>query len=119
MDRRHGKRWVDREGRGPHESGPRVPGRSVGALRDVDPAQADDAAFAGAPEGIVVLIPVFNDWRSLEMLMPRLDAALAARGIAADVLVVDDGSTIEPEDGAFDEARFAALRRVDVLRLRR
>jgi glycosyltransferase involved in cell wall biosynthesis len=67
---------------------------------------------------IVILIPVFNDWASLARLLPRLDAVLAARGLAAEVLVVDDGSTLEPEGDAI-ERPFLALRRVDVLRLRR
>jgi hypothetical protein len=47
-----------------------------------------------------------------------LDKALAARGFEADVLVIDDGSTTEP-DGDPERGSFGALRRIDVLRLRR
>ena len=65
-----------------------------------------------------MLIPVFNDWESLALLLPQLDEALAARGIEADVLVIDDGSTTEP-DGDPERRSFNALRRIDVLRLRR
>ena len=67
---------------------------------------------------IIILIPVFNDWASLAQLMPRLDSALADRGLEAEVLVVDDGSTIESETPAA-QPTFHAVRRVDVLRLRR
>jgi len=66
----------------------------------------------------VVLIPVFNDWESLGKLLPRLDEVLAAHGVKADVLVVDDGSTSEPDDIVGLDL-FVALARVDVLRLRR
>jgi len=66
----------------------------------------------------VVLIPVFNDWDSLGELLPTLDSVLAARGLKADVLVVDDGSTLEPDD-IVGPGSLVALARVDVLRLRR
>jgi glycosyltransferase involved in cell wall biosynthesis len=69
-------------------------------------------------EEIVVLIPVFNDWESLERLLPTLDGELARSGVTADVLVVDDGSVLERE-GAEDSNAFEAIRRIDVLRLRR
>lgn len=67
---------------------------------------------------VIVLIPVFNDWESLALLLPRLDDALASRGLDAEVLIVDDGSTVEPSDDLIPW-RSETLRRVDVLRLRR
>jgi polyisoprenyl-phosphate glycosyltransferase len=66
----------------------------------------------------VILIPVFNDWDSLAQLLPRLDSVLASHFITVDVLVIDDGSTVEPECEV-DQRSFASLRRIDVLRLRR
>jgi glycosyltransferase involved in cell wall biosynthesis len=65
-----------------------------------------------------VLIPTFNDWDSLVLLLPELDEALASRSLEADILVVDDGSTAEPT-GELARRPFSALRRIDVLRLRR
>jgi polyisoprenyl-phosphate glycosyltransferase len=66
----------------------------------------------------VILIPVFNDWASVAQLLPKLDSVLASHFVTVDVLVVDDGSTVLP-DGTLESGALAALRRVDVLRLRR
>jgi glycosyltransferase involved in cell wall biosynthesis len=81
-------------------------------------ARSVEGARASLPSEIVVLIPVFNDWDALRKLLPRLDAVLATHGLEADVLVVDDGSTLEPDD-IVGPVSFGALARVDVLRLRR
>ena len=85
---------------------------------DRSPDARDARAHHGGDGPIVVLIPIFNDWESLGLLLPRLDEALAARGIEADVLVVDDGSTID-RPGDLANGSFAALRRIDLLQLRR
>lgn len=45
------------------------------------------------PDRDVVLIPVFNDWTSCALLLGALAEVLRATGTAAEVLVVDDGST--------------------------
>src|SRR5262249_39641050 len=82
--------------------------------RAVDPQDAQ----AAKSSGIIVLIPVFNDWDSRARLLPKLDVVLAGRGVVADVLVLDDGSPREP-DAIVDANPFSALARVDVLRLRR
>ncbi len=72
----------------------------------------------GGRAGLLVLLPVFNDWAALRKLLAALDGVLAGDGREADVLVVDDGST-----QAFDPSavgpEFRAIRRVDVLHLRR
>jgi glycosyltransferase involved in cell wall biosynthesis len=78
----------------------------------------DDDSSEIKPGEAVILIPLFNDWASLAQLLPKLDSVLAAHFLTVDVLIVDDGSTIEPEIHR-EMATFAALRRVDVLRLRR
>lgn len=39
-----------------------------------------------------ILIPVFNDWESIGLLLPILDQELEKAGLAADLFFVDDGS---------------------------
>jgi hypothetical protein len=68
-------------------------------------------------EDIDVLIPVFNDWQAVELLLPALDAALAAASLTARVVLIDDGSTAAwPEHISISGG---AVRNVDVLSLRR
>ncbi len=43
-----------------------------------------------------IVMPVYNDWESLSLLLPRVDEQLLSIGVRADVLVVDDGSTTAP-----------------------
>ena len=79
-------------------------------------AAGPDAADAGA---LVVVIPVYNDWPAVALLLPRLDAALSATGTSARVLLVDDGSTQRVHRDALDAFTPAALTAVHLLRLRR
>jgi hypothetical protein len=68
---------------------------------------------------VCVLIPVFNDWGSLALLLERLDSVLAADGRdGVGVLIVDDGST-EPVPPTVDGPAYQALGPVEVLSLRR
>jgi polyisoprenyl-phosphate glycosyltransferase len=82
--------------------------------------QAPRAALerVAARRELVILLPVFNDWAALRKLLGGLDLALASGAIEADVLVVDDGST-QPFDPSVIGLEFRAIRRVEVLHLRR
>src|SRR5215475_9871414 len=42
---------------------------------------------------LTILIPSFNDWDALRLLLPRIDKALEGAGRTASILVVDDAST--------------------------
>jgi hypothetical protein len=67
---------------------------------------------------VVVLLPLFNDWESLRLVLADLDASLARSGTTAAVVVVDDGSATAP--GAdFPGGPFEAIGRVEVVELRR
>jgi polyisoprenyl-phosphate glycosyltransferase len=66
---------------------------------------------------IAVLIPVYNDWEALSLLLPRLDRALQTAGRTARVCVVDDGSTVSTP--AARPEPYLAIEGVDVLVLRR
>lgn len=48
--------------------------------------------------GIAIVVPVFNDWESLRILVGDLSTALADQPRPVHLLIVDDGST-EPESG--------------------
>ncbi len=67
---------------------------------------------------MVIVIPVFNDWQSVGLLLPALDAALEKRGFVGEVVLVDDGSVL-PLAGESREQAYRHLASVDVLRLRR
>jgi len=66
---------------------------------------------------ILILIPVYNDWDALRILIDRLDGQLSAVGRRASLLLVDDGSPEVPDDvvrrtlTSIDEVRLLTLRR--------
>ena len=67
---------------------------------------------------LVLLLPVFNDWEAVRLLLDKIDAALAGQPLRPEILIVDDGST-EPPPPGFPGRGYAAIAAVDVLRLRR
>jgi glycosyltransferase involved in cell wall biosynthesis len=122
------ERWPDMDARRNHRMGPqsndKLPAAHWRARADRGERESlrqklDDGnpRRPGADE-IVILIPVWNDWASLEELLPRLDQELSLSGVGADILVVDDGSLLDA-DGRFDGSSFDSIGRIDVLRLRR
>jgi hypothetical protein len=54
--------------------------------------QSGSSAYAS----LQIVIPVYNDWESVSLLLPIVDEQLRASGVPADVLLVDDGSTLAP-----------------------
>jgi len=67
---------------------------------------------------IYVLVPVFDDWEVLPKLLRALDATLRDRGVSAEVVVIDDGSTQEAPRSLEDE-ELCAIEGLRVVRLRR
>ena len=67
----------------------------------------------------VVLMPVYNDWPLIPILLARLDAALAGAGLSAEIVLADDGSTTPPERGLLDGAGFRAITSVTAVHLGR
>ncbi|MDQ6700637.1 MAG: hypothetical protein M3Z36_10685, partial [Acidobacteriota bacterium] len=56
---------------------------------------------SACPERTVILIPMFNDWESAQLLLNGLDLALTGSAMPAEVLFIDDGSTLPmPENFA-------------------
>lgn len=66
----------------------------------------------------VVLIPLYQDWDAARALLPLLDAELSRASIAARVVFVDDASMVPVPDDIVGP-RLTAIRRVDVVTLRR
>jgi len=69
-------------------------------------------------ESLLLLIPVFNEWDLLGALLQRIDSALAAAQLSADVVLLDDGSPQQPE-GRLQVPALVAVRSVEILRLAR
>ena len=68
-------------------------------------------------ESVLILIPSFNDWAALRLLLPRIDWALRGSNWNASVLIVDDASSDSlPEN--WPGRVYASLAEVSVLRLR-
>jgi hypothetical protein len=82
------------------------------------PIEGPTACSTGTSSPFVILIPLYNDWETFAKLAVKLDEVLASAGREADILIVDDASVVDPDP----RSRFGpyrAVRRIDVLRLRR
>jgi glycosyltransferase involved in cell wall biosynthesis len=79
---------------------------------------ARDEPEGNSPQrSIALVVPVFNDWESLEILLKALNAALSGSAVQVSVLVVDDGSTERPRLSADLVGGGFALRSLDVMHL--
>src|SRR5437773_1960019 len=65
---------------------------------------------------LVILMCVYNDWFSCQKLLPLIDVQLGRAGLAADVFVVDDGSSESCPD-LFISSQLHAVGEVNILRL--
>lgn len=70
-----------------------------------------------AEKSLLILIPCYNDWEAVRLLLPRIDRAVAGSSWNASVLLVDDASS-EPLPGDWPGADLPALESVSVLNLR-
>jgi glycosyltransferase involved in cell wall biosynthesis len=43
---------------------------------------------------LLVLIPIYNDWEAVWLLLRKIDEVLAGNNLRFEVLIVDDGSTV-------------------------
>src|SRR5579864_4228150 len=73
--------------------------------------------MSASGESLLILIPSFNDWAALRLLLPGIDRAMTRSKWSASLLIVDDASTDPiPDDWPGDN--FDALESVTVLHLR-
>jgi glycosyltransferase involved in cell wall biosynthesis len=67
---------------------------------------------------LIILMPLYNDWAAVSILLPTLERELNVHGLRAEVLMVDDGSTVTVPP-IFGENSYTAIQSVDILSLRR
>jgi polyisoprenyl-phosphate glycosyltransferase len=67
---------------------------------------------------LIILMPVYNDWGALSILLPILERELYVNGLRAEVLIVDDGSTA-PAPSKLSQNSFIAIENIDILSVRR
>lgn len=67
---------------------------------------------------LVLLMPVYNDWHCAQLLIAHLDQVLTDAGISADILILDDGSSLPPPMPLMDSP-LRTIRAIECLRLRR
>ena len=60
------------------------------------------------------LIPVYNDWQSLNLLIKKINEEIGKRGISGDILIIDDNSS---ENISFKLNVIKNINQINVLRL--
>lgn len=65
---------------------------------------------------LTIVIPVFNDWEPLTLLLDGIDASLGAAGMTGCVVAVDDGSSVA-ENGRLKNRHYANIRTVEIVHL--
>jgi hypothetical protein len=78
------------------------------------------AAFepASSRDDLVIMIPLFNDWASAQLLLAQVDEVLVNDGREARVLLIDDGSTIPVSEATMPRGG-RGVTRIDIVYLRR
>ncbi len=71
-----------------------------------------------SPLQVAIVMPIRDDWTSAAELLRLLDQAISSFPCVVDVLMVDDGSIQDFQSAEF-QSRFARLRSIRILRLRR
>jgi polyisoprenyl-phosphate glycosyltransferase len=69
------------------------------------------------PGNIVILIPVYNDWKALSLLLASMDQILLENNINASVIAIDDGSSVSIQEGFDRSPDYKAVTRIDVFHL--
>ncbi|MBM4297893.1 MAG: glycosyltransferase [Deltaproteobacteria bacterium] len=67
---------------------------------------------------LMILMPVFNDWPALSLLLPSLEHELKTVGLRTGLLLVDDGST-EKLPKSLANLALPSIDSIEVLSLRR
>ena len=76
------------------------------------------SSLASSDHKLTILMPVYNDWKALSLLLPLLDRDLKTSGLKAGIFLVDDGSTVAAPESLCPSG-LQSIQSVDVLSLRR
>jgi polyisoprenyl-phosphate glycosyltransferase len=66
----------------------------------------------------LIIMPVFDDWNSLDPLLRQLDQELSRKNLKVEILLIDDGSTIKAPS-SLGSTGSQQIAKVEILRLRR
>ena len=75
------------------------------------------AQFPSLPS-LTILVPVFNDWAAVELLVERLDFVFGEHALSCNLLFIDDGS-LEAMPEQFPKTRLRNIQKIQTLELRR
>ncbi|BAU12915.1 putative glycosyl transferase [Leptolyngbya sp. NIES-3755] len=67
---------------------------------------------------VLIAIPVFNDWESISVLISQIDEALLFEKLEADILILNDGSTVTYQE-SFTLPMLKAIKQIHLLNLKR
>ncbi len=73
--------------------------------------------LTGSP--IIILIPVFNDWEAVELLIRALDDKLSECKLKADILLIDDGSTNGYNRQSWAKQQYLVIGAIEILEMSR
>lgn len=68
---------------------------------------------------MAIIIPVLDDWNSLSLLLPLLDQNLNHEDLGAELLIVDDGSSLPFDEAGFLPENLENIQKVTILVLKR
>jgi glycosyltransferase involved in cell wall biosynthesis len=66
---------------------------------------------------LAVVIPVYNDWKSLSLLVPGLDRVLEHHDVDITLVVVNDASTRSEQDWIKILSNFKTVKQIDIVNL--
>ena len=93
-------------------------GAQSGAIPLVHPRAELNVMSFSFDIDLIVLMPVYNDWKAISLLLPILDRALASSDFKARVVVVDDGSTVT-SPATLGQSHFESISTIELVSLRR
>jgi glycosyltransferase involved in cell wall biosynthesis len=66
---------------------------------------------------LCLVIPVFNDWESFEILIEEIDKVAAQLSVQVAILAIDDGSTVPPPENLFHPEQLRHIVNIDLVHL--